>query len=142
MSRCIRQGFSILTSSSACFSSIMRLVTSIEVIHNRDLTYRLNEEYFWTCVLSCSLLARLLITYRVAEIASGLLCGCLPVLPQFFRHFIPKIASKYRSKGRTTRTSAVSSSGKPLASNDGRDIHPSLPEGTYIELREQDNVRA
>lgn len=30
-----------------------------------------------------------------AEIASGIICGCMPVLPQFFRHFLPKLKSTF-----------------------------------------------
>ena len=32
-----------------------------------------------------------------AEIASGIICGCMPVLPQFFRHFLPKLKSTFVS---------------------------------------------
>ena len=38
----------------------------------------------------------------IAEIASGIVCGCLITMPHFFRHFAPKIASKLslsRSRG-------------------------------------------
>ena len=27
----------------------------------------------------------------MAEVATGIVCGCMPVLPQLFRHYIPKI---------------------------------------------------
>ena len=129
--------------SSACFSSIMRLITSVEVIHSQDLTYRLNEEYLWTYVSPPSTYQSKTLTHQissVAEIASGLLCGCLPILPQFFRHFILKVTSRYKTKGRTSKTSAASISGKPLASSDGLDTHPPLPQGNYLELDEQDKV--
>lgn len=29
--------------------------------------------------------------HRMAEVATGIVCGCMPVLPQLFRHYIPKI---------------------------------------------------
>lgn len=34
---------------------------------------------------------------RVAEIAAGIVCGCMPVLPQFIRHFKTRVVSYYTS---------------------------------------------
>ena len=34
---------------------------------------------------------------RNGEIAGGLVCGCMPAIPQFFRHFVPKIKSVFSS---------------------------------------------
>lgn len=42
----------------------------------------------------------------IAEIASGIVCGCLITMPHFFRHFAPKIASKL-SLSRSTGASKL-----------------------------------
>lgn len=34
---------------------------------------------------------------RVAEIAAGIACGCMPILPQFLRHFKTRVVSYYTS---------------------------------------------
>lgn len=55
--------------------------------------------YLKTSMLStASLLFKL---FRYGEVAIGIVCGCMPVLPQFFRHLIPKVnqqLSYHRSK--------------------------------------------
>ena len=43
----------------------------------------------------------------IAEIASGIVCGCLITMPHFFRHFAPKIASKL-SLSRHSRSTGAS----------------------------------
>lgn len=57
--------------------------------------------------------------------ASGIICGCMPVVPQFFRHFLPKIKShlgySYRGKAES------SSRGTPYAAN------PVIPWDDYEE---------
>lgn len=48
-----------------------------------------------------------------AEIAGGIICGCMPVLPQFVRHLAPKIKSVfslYRLSSKNQFSSAKSSS--------------------------------
>ena len=38
---------------------------------------------------------------RIAEVATGIICACLPIIPAFFRHFYPKVVkslSERRSK--------------------------------------------
>ncbi|CAF9914643.1 hypothetical protein IMSHALPRED_001968 [Imshaugia aleurites] len=64
----------------------MHLVTSVASARSDDKTYYLFPVALWT----------------IAEIASGIVCGCLITMPHFFRHFAPKIASKLslsRSRG-------------------------------------------
>lgn len=50
---------------------------------------------------------------RDAEIALGIMCSCMPILPKFFRHLVPKIKSRLssyrRSKGE--RASSATSGG-------------------------------
>lgn len=37
---------------------------------------------------------------RLGEISGGIICGCMPALPQFFRHFVPKITTALGASGR------------------------------------------
>lgn len=63
---------------------------------------------------------------RDAEMASGIICGCMPVLPQFFRHFMPKIKSRFSTDNRSKTESA--SRGPLFAAN------PVVPWGEYDEF--------
>lgn len=74
-----------------CISSIMHLVTSVASARSSDKTYYLFPVALWT----------------IAEIASGIVCGCLITMPHFFRHFAPKIASKL-SLSRHSRSTGAS----------------------------------
>lgn len=69
---------------SACVSSIMRMVNNIKFSTTDDVTFQLTPVALWT----------------LAEITSGIVAGCLPVLPAFFRHFRPKITSTFNSYSR------------------------------------------
>ncbi|KAL8640552.1 MAG: hypothetical protein Q9228_002537 [Teloschistes exilis] len=53
----------------ACVSSIMRFIAGIALLGTNDLTYTLVELYLWT----------------VAELSSGIICGCFPTVPLFIR---------------------------------------------------------
>ncbi len=82
--------------------------------------------------------------YRsVAEITSGIVCGCLITMPNFFRHVAPKIASKLHSSKKNSSlnkfASIVSSrSHKSVPQwHDRYDLSPRHSE--YLELGE-DNV--
>lgn len=74
-------------------SSIMRIVTSVQVSQTKDVTWYILPEGLWA----------------LGEISSGIVCGCMPTLPQFFRHFVPKITSRL-SSGRSNKPSAGSDS--------------------------------
>lgn len=56
---------------SACASSALRLHATVRLFHTTDIAYYGDIMALWTGV----------------EIAAGLLAVCLPVSPQFFRHF-------------------------------------------------------
>ncbi|KAL3481649.1 ribosomal protein L36e-domain-containing protein [Aspergillus californicus] len=57
-----------------CFASIMRLEVSVDNRDTDDRTYDWYSEMLWT----------------TAEITCGILAGCLPALPTFFRYFCGK----------------------------------------------------
>ncbi|MCJ1263640.1 hypothetical protein MMC22_003510 [Lobaria immixta] len=68
-------------------ASIMRVVVSVKTYHSQDFTYTLSFTGHWS----------------YAEVVIGIVCGCAPVLPKFFRHVIPRFTqtlSCHRSKVR------------------------------------------
>ena len=90
--------FNIIISASA--ASAVRMAKSIEGGGNPDATYHLFQVQLWTFVNSSSLhcLDKLTDGYaREVEITTGLICGCLPILPALFRHMNPRIQSKISS---------------------------------------------
>lgn len=66
-----------------------------------------------------------------AEIASGIICGCMPVLPQFFRNFLPKLTSTFvnssapysRRSGHSAALKVVKLSAADSASRSGGRKH-------------------
>lgn len=83
---------------------------------------------------------------RHGEITSGMICGSLPVLPQLFRHYIPKVASRLRSHKQSNQSSqnaprlaqGPSHNNRPfdVRSQDPYDLR--LLPGDYLELHEND----
>lgn len=74
--------------------------------------------------------------FRMSEVASGIVCGCLPVLPQLFRHYLPKIRKSLiatlRSLNRSTPNDSHVSKGSRT------DTWTQAPvKGLYIELDER-----
>ncbi|KAI4274159.1 MAG: hypothetical protein LQ337_004124 [Flavoplaca oasis] len=65
----------------ACIASIMRMVNNVQYAQTQDYTFRLTAVALWT----------------LGEIASGIVCSCLPVVPAFFRHYMPKLTSSFKS---------------------------------------------
>lgn len=89
-------------------------------------------DYFLTCTRSSNL-------DSVAEVASGILCACLPVLPRFLQHFRQSKknigAISYRH---TTRAVAHPPSASALFSSarlrEGELAHeyPTIPQGVVL----------
>ena len=65
----------MLTTSfrSACVTSILRTYYTFKVVQSPDVSYNITIMGLWTW----------------AEITTGIIISCLPVLPKFFRHFGP-----------------------------------------------------
>lgn len=105
-----------LTLHSACLTSILRTEASFRIVGKHDQTYELIPLAFWSSVLlpcQASSITVADFVSRDAEMASGIICGCMPVVPQFFRHFLPKIKSHFSSSNRSKAESA--SRGIPFA---------------------------
>lgn len=84
---------------SACLASIMRLQLTVRDGKKHDITYNMVPIMLWTYVMHSPSHLRpssLLIpkkNKRVAEITTGLICGCLPIMPQFVNYSFIKISS-------------------------------------------------
>lgn len=72
----------------------MRLIITVQNFNVEDLTYAWFGEFLWTWVHSPDLKYAILISARSAEITSGIICSCFPVLPSFFRHLYGKATIK------------------------------------------------
>lgn len=70
-----------LSSFSACVTSIVRLYYAVRALETGDITYNIAMMGLWTH----------------AEIAVGIICSCLPVLPIFFQTIWPKISSRIKT---------------------------------------------
>lgn len=112
-----------------CIASIMRLIYSIQNLHSQDPNHDLVPVALWT----------------IAEIASAIICGCLPVLPQFFHHYVPKLTSKistYRQKKSPGHISKhYGSSSHTTKAGSWQDPYdPRLLQGNYLELEDRDRT--
>ncbi len=91
-----------------------------------------------------SLVSQLLIRFAngssVAEITSGIVCGCLITMPNFFRHFAPKIASKLHSSNKSGSlhklASIVPASSRKAAPQWHNRYDPASRHSQYLELGE------
>ncbi|MCJ1317038.1 hypothetical protein MMC15_002359 [Xylographa vitiligo] len=87
--RKVSVSFAFLAGGFACVSSAIRLYFSIKYNHSTDQTYLLIQLIFWS----------------YAEIYSGILAGCIPLLARFLKHF----------KEARRRSSASSDSSQPCS---------------------------
>lgn len=81
-----------------------------------------------------------LILYRHGEICSGIVCGCMPTLPQFFRHFIPKLRSRL-SLGKSSKVSSGSSQ-RQIERKRKQSVQPHLDTEVYMELDDEVQLKA
>ncbi|KAF7509484.1 hypothetical protein GJ744_008047 [Endocarpon pusillum] len=106
----------------ACISSIVRMVGNVQFARTEDLTFALTPVALWT----------------FAEVTSGILCGCLPVLPQFFRFYVPKWRQTlHLSPGNTSPGGSKTSYACRMAALKDHKTHvQDAPgaDGRYIEL--------
>lgn len=81
---------------------------------------------------------------RLGEMTGGIVCGCMPMLPQFFRHFVPKIATAFsssrRSSGRGKSNEFSASTEHSAQTRSSKPRYPKSPYGdteSYVELDER-----
>lgn len=135
---------SVLTACSACICSIMRMVASIEVHGAKDITWVITPEGLWAYVttpnsftLSCSANR----TSSHGELSCGIICGCMPVLPQFFRHFVPKITSYLSSGKSSTDKASAGSSNRGGERMRKKSVVPHLDTQVYMELDDHTQLK-
>ncbi|KAF2830743.1 hypothetical protein CC86DRAFT_434629 [Ophiobolus disseminans] len=107
-----------VTGIFACLSSMIRLENNLRFKKSIDVTHDLSGIALWTN----------------AELTSGLLCACLPVVPAFFRHYVPKVrATLSGSLSKKSRSLTRSGDDHSRFASGGT---PNLKDGSYIELNE------
>ncbi|KAI9794021.1 MAG: hypothetical protein M1816_006646 [Peltula sp. TS41687] len=100
----------------ACITSIVRLYLSVEFLHDPDVMYNLGPLGLWT----------------FAEIAIGILVGCLPVLPRFVQH----IGSQIKSSRLQSDSSSKSGNAQLINNLKRDDIRPA--PARYVPLGERE----
>lgn len=126
----------------------MHLVTSVKSTGTKDKTYALFPVALWTYVASISVTAFCHCSpcYSVAEITSGIVCGCLVTMPNFFRHFISKITSKLhssRKSGSSNKTPYFApSNSKKIVDKWSDNYDPASRNDQYLELNEGNTWRS
>ncbi|KAL6718732.1 ribosomal protein L36 [Lecanora helva] len=112
---------------SAVFATaglIMRITTAVRAVHENDLTWYLLPEGLW----------------GHGEISSCIISGCMPTLPQFFRHFIPKIRTALSSGSRVKPAEYSGSSEQIDRMKSPKPSYPRCPSmetDSYMELEGQ-----
>ena len=123
---------------SACVTSILRTYYTWKVVKEPDISYNIIVMGLWT----------------LAEIATGLIISCLPVLPRFLRHAGPKVYRAFSVGSKSSSSSGSASAERKLTSptfgprqmasrpktlNDPRS-HQAHVKGDYTELEEYNVV--
>ncbi|KAL8952410.1 MAG: hypothetical protein Q9222_001687 [Ikaeria aurantiellina] len=119
----------------ACIASIMRLVTSVPLISTQDMTYALSKPFLWA----------------LAEVTSGMLCICFPVLPKLFRRLAGRVSSTLHegtarhtaSQGRAAdskKSASVGQRHKPYCQLEERAaVNLSLPDATLSKRSNEED---
>lgn len=119
----------------------MRLIITVQNSNVEDLTYAWLGEFLWSYVLLSVSMCAMLIYARSAEITSGIICSCFPILPSFVRYFYGKATSKRRNENSDLFTYRDSSTQSPAVitfSNLWNDPDDSrLQQRSYLELQER-----
>lgn len=72
---------------------------------------------------------------RVGEVTSAIVCGCLPLMPQLFRHHVPKIRKTLSAALRNKRKRRSEGPQRPEGARDDI-LNQALVKGSYVELDE------
>ena len=82
-----------MNTDSACVTSILRTYYTWKVVKGSDVSYNIIVMGLWT----------------LAEIATGIIVSCLPVLPRFFRHAGPKVLQAFSVPTKSSSSSGCAS---------------------------------
>ncbi|KAF6227624.1 hypothetical protein HO173_012153 [Letharia columbiana] len=132
----------------ACITSILRTYYTWKIVQSPDISYNMVPMGMWT----------------YAELSTGIVISCLPVIPKFFQHIGPKVSSALTLRSKSTKESGhESASATPsdkvraeklklpsfkhtfasvVSSTEKDDDHEmysqqSLPKGEYVQLHEE-----
>ena len=144
MPQTLQQGHCLsvkLTRFSACMSSVLRTYYTWRIVQSPDVSYYMIPMGLWT----------------YAEISTGVFISCVPVMPRFFQHVVPKMTRAMTTRSIFTKSSAGRSVDEPhlaaapkhtrslptnsafwtrsSTSGDVYDSHPSRPE-EYVVLHD------
>lgn len=72
---------------------------------------------------------------RVGEVTSAIICGCLPLMPQLFRHHVPKIRKTLAAALRNERKRRYEEPQRPEGPR-GDIVNQALVKGNHMELDE------
>ncbi|KAI4159516.1 MAG: hypothetical protein LQ342_006517 [Letrouitia transgressa] len=89
----------------------MRLVVSVRLIHAEDLTFILSKAYLWA----------------LAEVTSGILCICFPVIPKLVQYLTHRVTSTKKSASSAWREERSQTVGSRKMSSARR-------SNSYVEL--------
>ena len=71
---------------SACITSILRTYYTWKIAQSPDVSYNMVPMGMWT----------------YAELSTGIVISCLPVIPKFFQHVGPKVSSAFSLRFKST----------------------------------------
>ena len=76
---------------SACITSILRTYYTWKIVQSPDISYNMVPMGMWT----------------YAELSTGIVISCLPVIPRFFQHIGPKLSSAFTLRSKYTKDSGI-----------------------------------
>lgn len=86
--------------NSACITSILRTYYTWKIVQSSDVSYHMVQMGMWT----------------YAELSTGVVISCLPVIPRFFQHVGPKLSSALSLRYKSTKDCGSTSAAKPVES--------------------------
>lgn len=75
----------------ACITSILRTYYTWKIVQSPDISYDMVPMGMWT----------------YAELSTGIVISCLPVIPKFFQHIGPKLSSVFTLRSKYTKDSGI-----------------------------------
>lgn len=78
---------------SACITSILRTYYTWKIVQSPDISYNMVPMGMWT----------------YAELSTGIVISCLPVIPKFFQYIGPKVSSAFTLRSEYMKDSGIES---------------------------------
>ena len=96
---------------SACISSILRTYYTWKIVDSPDISYNMAPMGLWT----------------FAELATGFIISCLPVIPKFFQHIWPKVSRALSVMSKSRKDSGIASASTVPADEPQGNLKIKLP---------------